>query len=165
MTDARPLTTTTIVPATERGRKAARELTPKQARFVDEYLIDLNATQAAIRAGYSACNAGKIGPELLGKTGIRAALRARQDALSERAGVRQEQVIAALAAIAFADIADYVEPDDASCRLRPMSALSRTQRLAIADVTQLNDGFRLRLHCKLRALDMLARHLGLYHDG
>ncbi len=45
-------------------------LTPKQARFVEEYLVDLNATQAAIRAGYSARNADKIGPELLGKTRV-----------------------------------------------------------------------------------------------
>src|SRR5690348_1403477 len=142
-----------------------RELNAKQARFLDEYLIDLNATQAAIRAGYSRRTAGKIGPQLLGKTGIRAALRARQDALQDRAGVHQEQVIAALAAIAFADIRDYVESDQAGERLRPMSALSRAQRLAIADAKQLDDGFRLRLHCKLRALDMLARHLGLYRGS
>ena len=45
----------------------ARKLTPKQELFVQEYLIDLNATQAAIRAGYSVKNADKIGPELLGK--------------------------------------------------------------------------------------------------
>ena len=141
-----------------------RELTPKQARFVDEYLIDLDATQAAIRAGYSARTAGKIGPQLLGKTGIRAALRTRQDALQQRTGIRQEQVIATLAAIGFADIGDYVEPDDTVCRLRPMSALSRSQRLAIADAKQHSDGFSLRLHCKLRALDMLARHLGMYRD-
>jgi phage terminase small subunit len=52
------------------GDNMAKGLTPKQAAFVQEYLCDLNATQAAIRAGYSATNAGKIGPELLGKTRI-----------------------------------------------------------------------------------------------
>lgn len=139
-----------------------RTLTPKQQRFVDEYLIDLNATQAAIRAGYSARTAGKIGPQLLGKTGIRAALRARQEALRAETGVRQERVLAALAAIAFADIDDYIESSETGDRLRPMSALTSAQRSAIADARQFRDGFSLRLHSRLKALDMLARHLGMY---
>lgn len=137
-------------------------MTPKQQRFVDEYLIDLNATQAAIRAGYSAHTAGKIGPQLLGKTGIRTALRARQDALQERAGVRQEQVIAELAAIAFANIGDYIESDEAGERLRPLSELTHAQVQAIADARQFKTGFRLRLHPKMQALEMLARHLGIF---
>ncbi|HEX7348996.1 MAG TPA: terminase small subunit [Rhodanobacteraceae bacterium] len=144
------------------GKPGERSLTPKQQRFVDEYLIDLNATQAAIRAGYSRCTAGKIGPQLLGKTGIREELRARQDALQERTGIRQAQVIVALASIAFADVRDYVESDEAGERLRPLSELSLAQRSAIADAKQFKDGFRLRLHSKLQALEMLARHLGLF---
>lgn len=62
-------------------------LTPKQAAFVDEYLVDLNATQAAIRAGYSEKNAHKIASELLGKTGVAAAIRAAQLERSERVKV------------------------------------------------------------------------------
>lgn len=54
-----------------------RKLTPRQERFVKEYLVDLNATQAAIRARYSAKTANRIGPELLGKTCVAAAI-ARQ---------------------------------------------------------------------------------------
>lgn len=57
-----------------RGVKKGK-LTPKQAMFVKEYLIDLNATQAAIRAGYSARTADRIGPELLGKTSIAEAIQ------------------------------------------------------------------------------------------
>jgi phage terminase small subunit len=139
-----------------------RALTAKQARFVDEYLIDLNATQAAIRAGYSRHTAGKIGAQLLVKTGIRAALRARQEALRVETGVRQERVLTALAAIAFADMDDYIESGEAGERLRPMSSLTPRQRLAIADARQFRDGFSLRLHSRLKALDMLARHLGMY---
>ncbi len=52
-------------PSAERPFRDVGKLTPRQARFVDEYLIDLNATQAAIRAGYSENNSGKIGWELL----------------------------------------------------------------------------------------------------
>jgi phage terminase small subunit len=50
--------------------RQVRQMTAKQKRFVTEYLIDCNATQAAIRAGYSKKNASKIGPELLGKTSV-----------------------------------------------------------------------------------------------
>ena len=70
-----------------------RPLTPKQEMFVREYLIDLNATQAAIRAGYSVKNADKIGSELLGKTGVKAAVQAGMDARAEKAGVSAEYVL------------------------------------------------------------------------
>ncbi len=71
-------------------------LTPKQARFVEEYLVDLNATQAAIRAGYSARNADKIGPELLGKTRVAEAVKAAQQARSGRTEITQDEVIQGL---------------------------------------------------------------------
>lgn len=139
-----------------------QELTAKQSRFVDEYLIDLNATQAAVRAGYSAHTAGKIGAQLLGKTSVQATIRARQAVLRERTLVQQEQVIAALAAIAFADVLNYVEADEGGERLRALSSLTPIQRLAIADAKQYKNGFRLRLHDKFKALELLAKHLGLY---
>ena len=60
-------------------------LTPKQERFVEEYLINLNATQAAIRAGYSKKQAGRIGPELRGKTCVSAAIQAAMEQRGERA--------------------------------------------------------------------------------
>ncbi len=68
------------------------DLTPKQARFVEEYLLDLNATQAAIRAGYSARNADKIGSELLGKTRVAEAVKAAQQARTERTEITQDEV-------------------------------------------------------------------------
>lgn len=71
-------------------------LTPKQQRFVDEYLIDLNATQAAIRAGYSAKNADKIGSELLGKTRVSEAIAAAQDARKARTELTQDMVVEGL---------------------------------------------------------------------
>jgi phage terminase small subunit len=146
------------------NRRSVYRLTTKQQWFVAEYLLDLNATQAAIRAGYSRRSASKIGPQLLEKTGVSAAIHARQKVLQEKLGIRQEQVLAALAAIAFADMTDYVESDGVVCRLRPLSALSHAQRMAIAHAKQHGHGFTLRLHSKVRALDMLARHLGLYRD-
>lgn len=71
-------------------------LTPKQQRFVDEYLIDLNATQAAIRAGYSAKTAEQQGPRLLGYAGVSAAIAAAQEARKARTEITQDYVIQGL---------------------------------------------------------------------
>ncbi len=69
------------------------KLTPKQERFVQEYLVDLNATQAAIRAGYSAKTADHIGPELLGKTCVSEAIAAAKAARMKRLEITQDQVL------------------------------------------------------------------------
>ena len=79
-------------------------MTPKQRLFVEEYLIDLNATQAAIRAGYSAKNADKIGSELLGKTRVAAAVMARMKVRSERLAIDADRVLQEIAKFAFAPL-------------------------------------------------------------
>lgn len=81
-----------------------RGLTPKQTRFVDEYLVDLNATQAAIRAGYSAKTADAIGRENLGKPLVAAAVAARKKARAERTQITADRVLLELARIAFFDV-------------------------------------------------------------
>jgi phage terminase small subunit len=68
-------------------------LTPKQQRFVEEYLIDLNATQAAIRAGYSKKNADKIGSQLLGKTRVAASIRDAQEKRTRRTEITADYVL------------------------------------------------------------------------
>ena len=86
-------------------------LTPKQKRFVAEYLVDLNATAAARRAGYSAKTADRIGPELLGKTcvseAIQQAIRERQ----QRTEVTQDYVIKKLKEITDKDASDAQDSD------------------------------------------------------
>ena len=74
--------------------------TPKQKRFVEEYLIDLNATAAAKRAGYSEKSADKIGPELLGKTSIQEALSKALAKRSERTEITQDWVLSRLQTVA-----------------------------------------------------------------
>ena len=71
-------------------------VTPGQQRFVDEYLVDLNATQAAIRAGYSARTAEQQGPRLLGNAGVAAAIQAAQEARSDRIQITQDDVLRGL---------------------------------------------------------------------
>ncbi len=75
-------------------------LNPKQQRFVEEYLVDLNATQAAIRAGYSEKTAGVIGYENLKKPQIQSAIAAKQSERSAACGVTREWVISGLSSIA-----------------------------------------------------------------
>ena len=72
------------------------KLTPKQRRFVDEYLVDLNATQAAIRAGYSACTANEQGARLLANASIATAVQSGQNARSERVRITQDDVLRGL---------------------------------------------------------------------
>src|SRR4029077_21128262 len=81
-----------------------KPLAPKQQRFVDEYLIDLNATQACIRAGYSAKMAGKIGWQMLGKTRIADAIQAARDRRAARTDITQDRVLREFAKIGFADV-------------------------------------------------------------
>ena len=83
-----------------------RELTGKQKRFVEEYLCDLNATQAAIRAKYSAKTAEWIGPQLLQKTHVAAAIQAEMDKRSVRTEITADRVLREVSHMALYDPAD-----------------------------------------------------------
>jgi phage terminase small subunit len=95
---------------------AKDKLTPKQEMFVKEYLIDLNATQAAIRAGYSKKNADKIGPELIGKTRIQAALQKEMDKRAERTEIKADDVLKYWHDIATADPSELIHVRRICCR-------------------------------------------------
>lgn len=86
-------------------------LTPKQKRFVAEYLVDLNATAAARRAGYSVKTADRIGPELLGKTCVSQAIQEAIKELERRTEVTQDYVIEKLKEIADKEASDVQESD------------------------------------------------------
>ena len=73
-------------------------LTPRQASFVEQYLVDLNATKAAIRAGYSKATAGAIGAENLTKPEIIAAVEAGKARLGERTGITKAWLAGEIAA-------------------------------------------------------------------
>ena len=92
------------------------KLTAKQKRFVEEYLIDLNATQAAIRAGYKVDNARQTATENLAKPYIAEAIEKALAERSRRTGINQDRVVQELAKIAFVNIADVVNTD---CEILP----------------------------------------------
>jgi phage terminase small subunit len=143
-------------------------LRPKQRRFVDEYLCDFNATQAAIRAGYRAKRADQIGYENLRKPEIQAAIAQRQQALQQQCEVTQERVIQELASIAFSDLRAYMQWGPDGIRLEPSSTLTpqhaRVVKQLVVTVTEAGRTVRLALHDKVSALDKLGRHLRLYND-
>ncbi len=111
-------------------------LTPKQARFVDEYLIDLNATQAAIRAGYSKKSAYSTGQENLKKPVVAEEIRKRRDFISQELQITQERVARELARIGFADInPEDVKPGDKNRALAYLGKLLGLEAPAKHEVT------------------------------
>lgn len=102
----------------------AKGLTDKQKIFVYEYLIDFNATQAAIRAGYSKDTAGAIGAENLKKPQIQRFLEKYQNDRSEKCGIKFDMIVEELRKIGFADIdPEAVRPTDKIKALETMSKL------------------------------------------
>lgn len=137
-------------------------LTAKQERFVEEYLIDLNATQAATRAGYSEKTAGKQGTQLLAKTGIAAAIAKAQARRSKRTDITQDRVLRELARIGFADIRKAVAWTSTGVVLNPSDEVDDETAAAIVEVSEGRDGLKLKLADKLGALEKIGRHLGMF---
>jgi phage terminase small subunit len=149
-------------------------LTTKQQRFVAEYLIDLNATQAAIRAGYSAKSARVVGCRSITKANIAAAIEKARTKRAERTELTQDWVVDELRKIAGANMLDYMKSTPAGDPYLDFSALNRDQGSVLAEVTveDFVDGrgegvravkrVKFKLHDKLGALDKLGRHLGLF---
>lgn len=144
----------------------ARKLTPKQQLFVQEYLIDLNATAAARRAGYSEKNADKIGSELLGKTRVSAAIREAMAEREKRTAITQDRVLNELAAVAFANGADFARVTDryGAVEFIPTDELDPNKKRAVSSIKQGRDGTEVKTYDKIRALELLGKHLGLFGD-
>lgn len=146
--------------------RIAHGLSPKQQRFVEEYLIDLNATQAAIRAGYSAHTANRIGSQNLSKLVIQDAIALRQVALADANAVTPTRVIEELAHVGFADMTHYMRWGPDGVRLHASDTLTPAQCRAVAEVsettTEYGGTIRLKLHNKLTALEKLGERLGLW---
>ena len=139
-------------------------MTKKQKRFVEEYLIDLNATQAAIRAGYSPHTAKDIGCENLAKPNIAAAISQAMAERSRRTGINQDRVLQELARIGFAKITDVVDPDTA--KILPDASeddLACIQSIKIKP-NEFGTEREVKLYDKKSALVDLGKHLGLFKD-
>lgn len=143
-------------------------LTPKQERFVQEYLVDLNATQAAIRAGYSRKTADVQGSRLLGNVKVQAVIQEAMKKRAQRTEITQERVMMELAAIAFASGADYKkvvsQKGVVAVGVVPTESLTASQRAAISEIRETQFGVDIKLGDKMRALELLGKHLGMFMD-
>lgn len=139
------------------------KLTEKQKRFVAEYLVDLNATQAAIRAGYSPKTANRIGSQNLSKVDVQAEIEKRRATLRNKLEITQEKVLEELAAIAFANGADFATVNqNGIVRITPTSELPDEKRKAVASIKEGQWGTEVKVHDKVKALELLAKHLGMF---
>lgn len=144
-------------------------MTKKQKQFVEEYLIDLNATQAAIRAGYSPGSAADIGSENLRKPDIRACIDKAMAERSKRTGINQDRILMELAKIALVSPEKVVNFEDATVRENAVTE----DIAAVASVkvkqfpTKDGDGIEreIRFHDKIKALELLGKHLGMYQNN
>ena len=154
----------------------AQRLAAKQRAFVEEYLVDLNATQAAIRAGYSAATACEIGSELLAKPAVAAAVAAGMAQRSHRTNLKQDSVLYEMSLLALSSISHYVI-DDVSGEVRmapgaPIGAIHAIQSIKRRTFvsTDANGNERrtyeveLKLWDKPTPLTLLGRHVGLFSN-
>lgn len=158
-------------------------LTLKQQRFIAEYLIDLNATQAAIRSGYSEATAYSQGQRLLSHVEVAPALQEAMDKRAARTEITADMVIRELAKIGFADlrkaviwranVTGMVEDGDGGQRLAVTNEvqlidsdkLDDSTAAAISEIGQdSRGGLKLKMHDKQGALVSIGRHLGMFKD-
>lgn len=135
-------------------------LSDKHARFVSEYLIDLNATQAAIRAGYSPDSARSTGPEILLNPEVKAAVDTALAETARRNALLRQRVIDELEILAFANIRDYVDVD--TMTFRPGVEVPEVVWRAISSIQiKRGGGVEFKLCDKITALTKLGQHLGV----
>ena len=153
-------------------------LNAKQRRFVDEYLIDLNAKQAAIRAGYSEKTAEQQGCRLLSHVKVQAEIQRKMKARENRTEITQDRVLKELARIGFSDIRKVVKWGNTHLRIidseteetAPYHGLALIgaadidddTAAAIAEVSESREGLKIKFHDKKGALVEMARHLGMF---
>jgi len=154
-------------------------LTAKQDQFCKEYLVDLNATQAAIRAGYSEKTANVIAAENLSKPYIAERVAELKEERSKRTEITIDRVLNELAMIGFSDIAELVEieeggmiiakrfdeiPDGKTRILKAIKEDRIIRETPNGKEMIVHDKIRYEAWDKLKALELLARHLGMLKD-
>jgi len=155
------------------------QITDRMKKFVDEYLIDFNATAAAIRAGYSESTANEQGSQLLARPDIRELVAEGQKAIAERTQTFQDNAVDELKIVGFSDLADFLTVKEGGIvEQKSFDQLTKEQTKCIKKIKQTvrtshsSDGtilhqtatLEIELHDKLKALELLGRHLGMFND-
>ena len=143
-------------------------LTKKQKLFIEEYLIDLNATQAAIRAGYSPDSARQSGSDNMNNPYIRAHIDKAMAERSKRTGINADRILIELAKIALLNPANVVNLDEATVRddalpedLAAVASI-KVKRFPTKD----GEGIEreIKFYDKSKALELAGKHLGMFRD-
>lgn len=146
---------------------AKRQLSDQRQRFVEEYLIDLNGTQAAIRAGYSPKTAQEQSSRLLSNVMVQEAISKAMAARSRRTGVNQDRVVLELAKLAFVKMTDVV---DSNGRIREDATDDDLSCIESIKYKESDNEFggsverEVKIGSKLKALELLGKHLGMWND-
>lgn len=138
-------------------------MTPKQQRFVEEYLIDLNATQAAIRAGYSESTAHAIGHENLSKPEIATAITAAKAKRSADTGIDAAWLLKRLADEALADVGDLYETDGRIKPVHDWPLIWRQGLVAGLEVETIGEGVgrltKVKLSDRIKRIELIGKHI------
>lgn len=152
------------------------ELTAKQEQFCREYLIDLNATQAAIRAGYSVDTAKQIGYDNFTKPYIAERIAELKAEREKRTEITADNVLREIAKVGFSNLLDYMTVQADGYAYVDMSNMTRDQAAALAEISvdEYTDGsgedarpikrVKIKTHNKITALENLAKHLNICAD-
>lgn len=154
------------------------KLTAKQQVFVEEYLVDLNATQAAIRAGYSKKTAKDIGCQNLAKVYIQDAIQLAMDKRSKRTEITADNVLREIAKLGFSNMLDYIAIQDNGLARVDLSTITKDQAAAITELTitsrkeydketessDLIETVKFKVADKGVNLERLGKHLKLFTD-
>jgi phage terminase small subunit len=143
-------------------------LTAKQQRFCEEYLVDLNATKAAIRAGYSKKTAGELGWENLKKPEIQAQVKKLMDERASRTEISQDLALKMLYNFLSANVADYLTFTDKGVVFKRSDELTPEQLACVSEVSEYigknTRNRRFKLVSKEKMLALMMKHLGML-DG
>lgn len=135
----------------------------KQRRFVEEYLIDLNGTQAAIRAGYSAKTAYSQGERLLSHVEVAAAVLEAKRGRSERTNVNADWLLDRLATESVADLADLYREDGSVKPVREWPLIWRQGLVAGVEVERIGEGAgtvtKLKISDRIKRLELIGKHI------
>ena len=149
-------------------KKKKRPLNPQQLKFVQEYIIFGNASEAARRAGYAEQWVGKIGPALLGNSRIVEEINRQTKKVLSHRDVTKERILTELARVGFTSMDDLAEWGGAGVTLKDSKNVSRDKKAAVKELVQKKgntDEIKIGLHDKVRALDTLAKYIGIEKTG
>ena len=156
-------------PSTPQPTNKPEKFNDNQQRFCHEYLIDYNATKAAIRAGYSEKSAEQQGHHLLKKPQVKAYIEELKTKQLAKIDITAEKVLQELAVIGFSNINDFVDFGENGITIKDHSELPRNLLSAVSEVSESkgitgHSSVKFKLHDKLNALEKLAKHLKLYDE-